>query len=65
MELPTLEYQRVHGYVIEAYIDMHGLYIVDPSDILPLHKSEGMKTRGHELKIQKRECNGPIRGTFL
>ena len=42
MELPTLEYRRVHGDVIEAYKYLHGLYNVDPSDNLSLHKS------GHE-----------------
>jgi len=41
MELPTLEYRRVHGDVIEAYKYLHGLYNVDPSDILPLHKVGG------------------------
>ena len=36
MELPTLEYRRVHGDVIEAYAYkyLQGLYNVDPSDIL-------------------------------
>jgi hypothetical protein len=60
-----LEYRKVRGDVIETYKYLHGLYSVDPSDILPLHKSEGMITRGHQLKIQKRECCGQLRANFF
>jgi ribonuclease P/MRP protein subunit RPP40 len=48
MKLPTLEYRRFRGDMIEVC-----LYRVDESTLLPRHRDAGMKTRGHCLKLEK------------
>jgi len=66
MGLPTLEYRRMRGDMIETYKYLHGVYTDDEvSAFLPLHKSTGMTTRGQQLKLQKRECRGKLRANFF
>ena len=38
---------------------------MDETAILPLHKTTGMTTRGHSLKLQKRESKGQLRANFF
>ena len=65
MDLPSLSYRRLRGDAIEVYKYLHGIYRVDSSDLLPLHKASGHETRGHCLKLQKRECHGRLRANQL
>src|SRR5664279_2848561 len=65
MDLPTLEYRRKRGDAIEAYKYLHEKYRVDETAILPLHKTTGMTTRGHSLKLQKRESKGQLRANIF
>ena len=55
--LPSLDYRRLRGDAIEVFKHKHDIYRVDCEDILPRHQNMSMKTRGHCLKLQKRECN--------
>ena len=68
MDLPSLAYQRLRGDAIETYKYLHGigLYDVDSSALLPLaDESEGVTTRGHNLKLLKRDCKKSIRANVL
>jgi len=65
IKLPSLAYRRLRGDAIEVFKYMHGIYRVDSEDILPRHQNMSMKTRGHCLKLQKRECNGQLRANFF
>ena len=65
LDLPSLVYRRARGDAIEVYKYMHQIYKVDCSQMLPLYESVGMTTRGHSLKLQKRECNSQIRMNFF
>lgn len=51
--------------MIEAYKYLNGSYDVDCSKMMPLHESNGMRTRGHNLKLEKRECRGRTRSNFF
>ena len=65
MDLPTLEYRRMRGDAIEAYKYLHGKYRVDESAILPRHTTKGIETRGHSLKLQKRESKIQLRSNYF
>jgi len=65
MDLPSLEYRRLRGDVIETCKYLHGQYSVDVVSLLMRHDSKGMTTRGHSLKLQKRECHSNIRQNFF
>ena len=65
MDLPTLDYRRSRGDAIEVYKYMHGVYKVDETGILFRHHTGGAETRGHSMKLMKRECNGQIRGNVF
>jgi hypothetical protein len=65
MKLPSLEYRRFRGDMIEAYKYMHGLYRVDESALLPRHHDTGVTTRGHCMKLAKRESSTMIRQNFF
>jgi ribonucleases P/MRP protein subunit RPP40 len=65
MNLPTLVYRRERGDAIEVYKYMHGKYSVDDTTILPRQQNKGMTTRGHDLKLLKRNCHGQIRANFF
>jgi hypothetical protein len=57
MDLPSLVYRRVRGDVIEVYKYLHGVYKVGCTQLLPLHESASMKTRGNSLKLKKGNVN--------
>ena len=44
---------------------MNGIYEVDGLLMLPRHTYRWMKTRGHEFKLEKRECIQSVTGIFL
>jgi len=65
MDLPSLMYRRLRGDAIETYKYLHGVYQID-SSFLPLNQSNtGVITRGHCLKLLKRDCKTAIRANFL
>jgi hypothetical protein len=57
LDLPTLYYRRMRGDAIEVYKYLHRLYMVDSKELLPLHVSAAVETRGHSLKLAKRDCS--------
>ena len=59
--MPTLVYKRYRGDAIEAFKYLKGIYSVDCSSMLPLHEDNGMRTRGHSLKLMKRNCRSQLR----
>ena len=63
LELPTLSYRRIRGDMIEVYKITHDLYDPEVSNLLIMHNTsdEGITTRGHEYKLQKRRAKGNIR----
>ena len=66
MDLPSLMYRRLRGDVIETYKYLHGTYTINSSTFLPLSDSDsGIVTRGHSLKLQKRECKSVLRANTL
>jgi len=66
MDLPSLMQCRLHGDVIETYKYLHVIYTINSSPYLPLSVSDsGIVTRGHSLKMQKRECKSVLRANTL
>jgi len=66
MNLPSLAYRRLRGDAIEIYKYLHGIYNVDSSALLSLaDESEKVTTRGHSLKLLKRDCNKSIRANVF
>jgi len=66
MDLPSLLYRRLRGDAIETYKYLHGEYQIDNS-FLPLDQSNTARvtTRGHCLKLMKRDCKTAVRANFL
>jgi len=44
---------------------MNGIYKVNSADILPCHRTTGPATRGHSLKLEKRDCKSRIRANLF
>jgi len=65
LDIPSLSYRRLRGDMIEVYKYLHGLYSIDCTDILPLHRASGCTTRGHSYKLAKRICQGQLRANFF
>ena len=67
LDLPSLAYRRLRGDAIETYKHLHGIYSADsrPTVLFPLNQSAGVTTRGHCLKLQKRDCKTCVRANFL
>src|SRR5208282_6914428 len=66
MDLPTLVYRRARGDVIEVFKYMNKIYKVNGPELLPLHETKsGVRTRGHVLRLQKRECRSQLRSNFF
>ena len=53
MDLPTLRFRRLRGDLIEAFKICTGLYKYPPEELLPKNHQNN-RTRGHELKLEKR-----------
>ena len=56
LDLPSLEYRRLRGDVIEAYKYVHSKYLVD-NVLMPLVLSDGMEMYGHYMEFRKRQCS--------
>ena len=66
MELPSLSYRRLRGDLIETFKYLHGIYRTNSSTVLPLALThDGVTTRGHSLKLHKRECRTSLRANVL
>src|SRR5208282_235088 len=66
MDLPTLVYRRARGDAIEVFKYMNKIYKVNGPELLPLHETtSGVRTRGHALKLWKRECRSQLRSNFF
>ena len=66
MGLPSLSYRRLRGDAIETFKYLHGIYSTNSSTLLPLAPlHNGIQTRGHSLKLQKRECRLSVRANVL
>jgi len=66
MDLPSLFYRRLRGDLIETFKYLHGIYRSDSSTVLPLALTHnGVTTRGHSLKLHKRECQTSLRANVL
>jgi len=66
MGLPSLSYRRLRGDAIETFNYLHGIHSTNSSTLLllaPLHNR--IQTRGHSLKLQKRECRLSVRANVL
>jgi len=64
MELPSLSYRRLRGDLIETFQYLHGIYRTNSSTVLPLAPTHD-GTRGHSLKLHKRECRTSLRANVL
>ena len=56
MKLPSLEYRRLRGDMIEVYKMVHGLYDPLSTKSLFTFKTE-TRTRGHSLQLEKTHAN--------
>src|SRR5664279_972649 len=65
MDIPSLTYRRARGDAIEVYKYLNSIYMVDCSELLPGHKTNGMRTRGNSMKLLKRACNTQLRANFF
>jgi len=69
MGLPSLSYRRLRGDAIETFKYLHGIYstkFTNSSTLLPLATfHNGIQTRGHSVKLQKRECHLSVRANVL
>ena len=65
MDLPSLTFRRKRGDAIETYKYLHGVYTVDSSCMLQLHTTEGAATRGHRLKLHKRDFKTQLRLNYF
>jgi hypothetical protein len=63
LNLPTLNYRRNRGDVIEAYKYIHGIYNVSPCPLLLDERV--VLTRGHTYKLKKARCNKSVRQHFF
>ena len=62
MKLPSLQYRRKRGDLIEVYKYVNGHYNVNSN---LLCKDTSRRTRGHAHKLTKRSCNLNVRQNFF
>ena len=67
LNLPSLSYRRLRGDMIEVYKLTHGLYDINPRDIIPLKQpaSQLHNLRRHNLQIKHRFSRTNIRKNYL
>ncbi|XP_076454814.1 uncharacterized protein LOC143289651 [Babylonia areolata] len=62
MKIPSMQYRRGRGDMIEVYKFTHGLYEVESPLVLG---NSNRPTRGHNLRLKKRPCNGQMRQHYF
>ena len=62
LNLPSMEYRRIRGDLIEVYKYTHDFYSVN-QDLFQLDK-DGI-TRGHKFKLYKQRCSLSLRQNFF
>jgi len=65
LDLPSLAYRRLRGDAIETYKYLHRFYTLDSNVLLPLNQCTSLSTRGHCLKLMKRDCKSSVRANVL
>ena len=65
LDLPSLAYRRLRGDAIETYKYLHSFYTLDSNMLLPLNQCTSLSTRGHCLKLMKRDCKSSVRTMSL
>ena len=58
-------YRRLREDSIEIYKSTHNIDRIDSETLLPAWKSEGLATRGHQLRLQKRYSKSKIHASFF
>ena len=64
LNLPSLVYRRLRGDLIEVFKYLHGYYNVTVEGFLSL-VAPGMPTRGHSMKLLKKQCRTEARTNFF
>ena len=64
LKLPTLNYRRLRGDMIEVYKILHGIYDKRVTAEL-FNVSDQARTRGHSFKLEKHRCRLEIRKNFF
>ena len=62
MRIPSMQYRRERGDMIEVYKLCNGKYKIKE---IPLQFEERSVTRGHSLKLKKTRCNTSLRQHFF
>lgn len=62
LNMPSMEYRRTRGDLIEVYKHTHGFYSVN-QDLL--HRDTSGVTRGHNFKLYKQRCSLSLRQNFF
>ena len=62
LKLPSLEYRRNRGDLIDVYKYIHGIYNTDRPQF---QLFQGRDTRGNSLKLAKRHCRLNVRSNFF
>jgi len=65
MKLTTLKQTRQRGDMIEVFKYVNKKYNDDDLELLPRYTAVGMQTRGHNIKLKKRICDGRRRANFF
>jgi len=66
MDLPSLLYRQLRGDAIETYKYLHGQYRTNYLSLFYMFDPQsGVSTRGHSLKLQKRDCKSMLRANVL
>ena len=63
LKLPSLEYRRLRGDLIETFKFKNQMYAVNSDTLLPLEKES--RTRGNSQKLKKQRFNTTIRKQFF
>ena len=62
LNLPSMEYRRIRGDLIEVYKHTHDFYSVNKDLLKP---DQSNTTRGHRFKLYKQRCSLNIRQNFF
>ena len=62
LKLPSLEFRRLRGDMIETFKYIHGYYDTERPNF---EKANTNQLRGHSLKLHKKHCRRKIRSNFF